>query len=93
MDAALKTKNASPAAKVPEIQKVGIIGAGQMGNGIAHVIALAGYNVAMNDIRKEAVDKAIGIIERNMSRQVTPRPDQGRGDDGLAEAHQLRCEL
>jgi 3-hydroxybutyryl-CoA dehydrogenase len=50
---------------------VGIIGAGQMGNGIAHVVALAGFDVAMHDIKKEAVDKARGTIERNMARQVS----------------------
>ena len=53
------------------IKSVGIIGAGQMGNGIAHVVALAGFDVAMHDIKKEAVDKARGTIERNMARQVS----------------------
>ncbi len=53
------------------IKNVGIIGAGQMGNGIAHVVALAGFDVAMHDIKKEAVDKARGTIERNMARQVS----------------------
>jgi 3-hydroxybutyryl-CoA dehydrogenase len=52
---------------------VGIIGAGQMGNGIAHVVALAGYNVVINDLKKEALDKALGVIERNLARQ------EGRG--------------
>jgi 3-hydroxybutyryl-CoA dehydrogenase len=50
---------------------VGIVGAGQMGNGIAHVAAIAGYEVALNDLKKETVDKARSIIERNMSRQVS----------------------
>jgi 3-hydroxybutyryl-CoA dehydrogenase len=50
---------------------VGIIGAGQMGNGIAHVAAIAGYDVAMNDLKKETVEKARALIERNMSRQVS----------------------
>ena len=53
------------------IRSVGIIGAGQMGNGIAHVVALAGYDVAINDLRKEALDKARSTIERNMARQVS----------------------
>jgi len=52
------------------IEKIGIIGAGQMGNGIAHVAALAGYEVRLCDISKEALDKATQIIERNMNRQV-----------------------
>jgi 3-hydroxybutyryl-CoA dehydrogenase len=53
------------------IKTVGVIGAGQMGNGIAHVAALAGYNVLLNDIKKEAVDSALGIIQKNMTRQVS----------------------
>jgi 3-hydroxybutyryl-CoA dehydrogenase len=59
----------SPA--IVTIKTVGIVGAGQMGNGIAHVAALAGYDVAMNDLKKEAVDKARATIERNMIRQVS----------------------
>jgi len=55
----------------PTIKSVGIIGAGQMGNGIAHVVALAGFDVAMHDIKREAVDKARATIERNMARQVS----------------------
>jgi len=54
-----------------KVKSVGIIGAGQMGNGIAHVVALAGFDVAMHDIKKEAVDKARVTIERNMARQVS----------------------
>ena len=53
------------------IQRVGIVGAGQMGNGIAHVFSLAGYDVIMTDISQEALDSAIALIERNMARQVT----------------------
>jgi len=52
------------------IKKVGVIGAGQMGSGIAHVVALAGYDVAITDIAKEVVDKAMSNINRNMDRQV-----------------------
>jgi 3-hydroxybutyryl-CoA dehydrogenase len=55
----------------PLIRTVGIIGAGQMGNGIAHVVALAGYEVALNDVKVEAIEKARGVIERNMKRQVS----------------------
>ncbi|RPE63242.1 3-hydroxyacyl-CoA dehydrogenase [Pacificibacter maritimus] len=53
------------------ISKVGIIGAGQMGNGIAHVFALAGYHVHLNDIAQESLDKALSTITKNMSRQVS----------------------
>src|ERR1700687_1898789 len=52
------------------IRKIGIIGTGQMGNGIAHVVALAGYDVVLNDLSKEKVDKALEIINNNLSRQV-----------------------
>ena len=53
------------------IHTVGIIGAGQMGNGIAHVAAQAGYRVAISDLRPENFDKAIDTITRNMTRQVS----------------------
>jgi 3-hydroxybutyryl-CoA dehydrogenase len=53
-----------------EIQSVGIVGAGQMGNGIAHVFALAGYDVLMTDISQDSLDKAIALIDRNIERQV-----------------------
>ena len=66
MDSGVKTKkggSAEPARKGSEhgassIRSVAIIGAGQMGNGIAHVVALAGYDVMINDQKREAVDKA-----------------------------------
>jgi len=54
-----------------EIKKVGVIGAGQMGNGIAHVCALAGLDVALNDISLERLAAAQDTIRHNMSRQVT----------------------
>ncbi len=53
-----------------EIKKVGIIGAGQMGNGIAHVFALAGYTVVINDISADALDDCKDIITKNIARQV-----------------------
>ncbi len=53
-----------------EIQKIGIVGAGQMGNGIAHVCALAGYDVVMTDISQQALDAAMALIDKNMTRQV-----------------------
>ncbi|MEL6280585.1 MAG: 3-hydroxyacyl-CoA dehydrogenase NAD-binding domain-containing protein, partial [Pseudomonadota bacterium] len=53
-----------------EIQRVGVIGAGQMGNGIAHVFALAGYDVRLNDVSQEALENAVLVIGRNLDRQV-----------------------
>ncbi|CAA2143901.1 3-hydroxybutyryl-CoA dehydrogenase [Hyphomicrobium sp. ghe19] len=52
------------------ISKVGIIGAGQMGSGIAHVVALSGYTVAINDLKKESFDKGIEAVHKNMARQI-----------------------
>ena len=71
MNATVKAKPAAPKPRPAAIKSVGIVGAGQMGNGIAHVIALAGYDVVLNDLKKEAVEKAIDNIRRNMTRQVT----------------------
>jgi len=53
------------------IETVGVVGAGQMGNGIAHVMALAGYKVLLTDISQDAIDGALAIIRKNLDRQVT----------------------
>jgi 3-hydroxybutyryl-CoA dehydrogenase len=53
-----------------EITSVGIVGAGQMGNGIAHVFALAGFDVLLTDITQAALDNALALIGRNIDRQV-----------------------
>jgi len=53
-----------------EIKRVGVIGAGQMGSGIAHVCALAGYEVLLNDIARSRLDESLKVIDHNMSRQV-----------------------
>ncbi len=54
-----------------DVNSVGIVGAGQMGNGIAHVFALAGFEVLMTDISQDALDKAVALIGKNLDRQVT----------------------
>jgi 3-hydroxybutyryl-CoA dehydrogenase len=54
-----------------EIRSVGVVGAGQMGNGIAHVMALAGYEVRLNDVSQDALDKALARVEKNLDRQVS----------------------
>ncbi|WP_339768095.1 3-hydroxybutyryl-CoA dehydrogenase [uncultured Pseudosulfitobacter sp.] len=54
-----------------DIKTVGIVGAGQMGNGIAHVMALAGYDVTMTDISEDALQAAVKLIDGNMERQVS----------------------
>ena len=53
-----------------KIQSVGVIGAGQMGNGIAHVCALAGYSVLLNDISADRIKAGMATINGNMARQV-----------------------
>lgn len=63
-----------------DIQSIGVIGAGQMGNGIAHVMAVAGYDVVMTDISQEALDAAVARIAKNLGRQVAK--------GGLSEADQ-----
>lgn len=70
------------------IQSVGVIGAGQMGNGIAHVFALAGFDVLMTDISQDAMDKALAIIAKNLARQVA----RGRitEDDSKAALARIR---
>ena len=52
------------------IRTIGVIGAGQMGNGIAHVCALAGFDVLLNDVSPERLEAGIKTIQRNMDRQV-----------------------
>ncbi|GGX44957.1 3-hydroxyacyl-CoA dehydrogenase [Tateyamaria omphalii] len=54
-----------------DIKTVGIVGAGQMGNGIAHVMSLAGYDVMLNDISGDALAAAMATIDRNLERQVS----------------------
>lgn len=53
-----------------EIKTVGVIGAGQMGSGIAHVCALAGYDVVLHDISQDRIDAGLVLIEKNLARQV-----------------------
>jgi 3-hydroxybutyryl-CoA dehydrogenase len=55
------------------IRKVGVIGSGQMGNGIAHVAALAGFDVVLNDLSSDQLKSAMAIINSNLSRQVSKK--------------------
>jgi 3-hydroxybutyryl-CoA dehydrogenase len=52
------------------VERIGIVGAGQMGSGIAHVFALAGYDVLITDISESALETARAVIDRNLDRQV-----------------------
>jgi len=53
-----------------EIKTVGVIGAGQMGAGIAHVCAVAGYEVRLHDVAPERIGTGIALVQKNLSRQV-----------------------
>jgi len=57
-------------SEASSIRSIGVIGAGQMGNGIAHVCALAGYDVVLNDLSQERLDLAIETIDGNLARQA-----------------------
>ncbi|SDI92976.1 3-hydroxybutyryl-CoA dehydrogenase [Lutimaribacter saemankumensis] len=68
-----------------EIQTIGVVGAGQMGNGIAHVMALAGYDVLMTDISQDALDAALATIDKNLERQVSrDKISQDKKDAAMA---------
>jgi len=68
------------------IRSVGVIGAGQMGSGIAHVCALAGYDVSIADLDSKVLERALGSIDRNMGRQVA----RGRVKDADKQAAMKR---
>src|SRR5712672_4119237 len=55
------------------IKKVGVFGSGQMGNGIAHVAALAGFDVVLNDVSVDRLKSAMATINGNLSRQVAKK--------------------
>jgi 3-hydroxybutyryl-CoA dehydrogenase len=57
-------------ADISNIKTVGVIGAGQMGNGIAHVMALGGYDVKLSDVSNEQLEAALQSIGTNMDRQI-----------------------
>ena len=70
-----------------DIKTVGVVGAGQMGNGIAHVFALAGYDVLLNDIDDALIEKALGLIEKNLARQA------GKGQISESDAAEARARI
>jgi 3-hydroxybutyryl-CoA dehydrogenase len=71
-----------------EIKTVGVIGAGQMGNGIAHVSALTGLRVVMQDLQDEFIDRGLKTIDKNLQRGV----DKGRmtADEKAAALERVR---
>lgn len=74
-----------------EIKTIGIVGAGQMGNGIAHVCALAGYSVLMTDISADALDAARVKVSSNLDRQVSK--DVIKAEDKAAALGRINTTL
>ena len=72
MNVTVKPEPVPPHAllETPEIARMGVVGAGQMGNGIAHVCALAGLPVVLVDIKADALERALATIGHNMDRQI-----------------------
>jgi len=66
-----------------EIKTFGVVGAGQMGNGIAQVAAMSGLNVVMNDIEAAYVERGTGTIEKNLSRSVEKERMTGEEKDAV----------
>jgi 3-hydroxybutyryl-CoA dehydrogenase len=74
-----------------ELRRIGVIGAGQMGAGIAHVCTLAGFEVVLTDVNEEALRRGREAIIRNMSRQVAR--DKIRREDKEAAIERIRTGL
>jgi 3-hydroxybutyryl-CoA dehydrogenase len=70
VDVAVSPATTDALLGAPAIASVGVVGAGQMGAGIAHVCALSGLPVVLLDVKAEALDKAMAVMGRNMDRQV-----------------------
>ena len=69
------------------LKKVGVIGAGQMGNGIAHVCALAGFDVSLYDVAPDRIKAGMATINGNMARQVGKKIIS---EDDRKKAHRYR---
>jgi 3-hydroxybutyryl-CoA dehydrogenase len=78
-------------AALDRLRRIGVIGAGQMGAGIAHVCALAGFEVTLTDIGEAALERGREIIGRNLSRQVAR--GKIREEDKAAALGRIRTGL
>ena len=72
------------------LTKIGVVGAGQMGNGIAHVCALAGYSVLLHDVSEERVRAGLATIDGNLARQVASGRIDRRGAKTGGRPHRAR---
>jgi 3-hydroxybutyryl-CoA dehydrogenase len=72
-----------------EITKIGVVGAGQMGNGIAHVAACAGFDVCLTDIHQDALDRAVATIEKNLARML--KKEKITEADAAAALARIQC--
>ncbi|MGF1604934.1 MAG: 3-hydroxybutyryl-CoA dehydrogenase [Rhodothalassiaceae bacterium] len=75
------------------VEKIGVIGAGQMGNGIAHVCALSGYKVAMTDVSMEKAEEGLQTIKRNLDRQVRRELIRSEDRDKALSAIELGADM
>ena len=75
--------------KLDEIKTIGVLGAGTMGNGIAHVFARAGYNVILRDVERRFLDHAMETISRNLDREV--KKGKLTESEKLAALARLKC--
>src|ERR1700684_4161618 len=66
-----KERSRSERTEAMTIRKIGIVGAGQMGNGIAHVCALSGFHVMLNDVAPDRITEGLATISGNLARQVS----------------------
>src|SRR6202035_3251265 len=66
-----KERSRSERTEAMTIRKIGIVGAGQMGNGIAHVCALSGFHVLLNDLVPDRITEGLATINGNLARQVS----------------------
>ena len=64
----MNAERAMTSERTNAIKTIGVIGAGQMGSGIAHVCALAGYDVKMSDVEAKALENALAVVDRNQDR-------------------------
>jgi 3-hydroxybutyryl-CoA dehydrogenase len=76
-----------------EISKIMVVGAGQMGSGIAQVAAHAGYDVVLNDINTDCVESGMGGIERNLSKMLSKSKISEEDKEGILSRIRTSCSL